>query len=156
MCLVKKKGFFGFLPLQFFNFEEMPLQFSYFGICHYNSSYIRTLPFYTSSTCLGPLSGRICVRIFCRDENITAASLPPLNDVWAPLVRFFFNLCFQKEAMDGATAYADLELRTIRGRAWRLYGTIVTGRTRRCASRRLRQASCWLSSSNREEIDGIS
>jgi len=70
----------------------MPLQFSYFETCHYNSSYIRTLPFYTSSTCLGPLSGRICVRIFCRDENTTAASLPPLNDVRAPLVRFFFNL----------------------------------------------------------------
>ena len=146
---------FLFLPLQFFNFGEMPLQFSYSEICHYNSSYIRILPFYTSFTCLGPLSDRICVRIFRMDENTTAALLPPLNDVRAPLVRFF-NLCFQKEAMDGAPAYADLELRTIRGRAWRLYGTIVTGRTRRCASRRLRQASCWVSSSNREEINGIS
>jgi len=70
----------------------MPLQFSYSEICHYNSSYIRILPFYTSFTCLGPLSDRICVRIFRMDENTTAALLPPLNDVRAPLVRFFFNL----------------------------------------------------------------
>ena len=83
---------FLFLPLQFFNFGEMPLQFSYSEICHYNSSYIRILPFYTSFTCLGPLSDRICVRIFRMDENTTAALLPPLNDVRAPLVRFFFNL----------------------------------------------------------------
>ena len=72
------------------------------------------------------------------DENTPAASLPPLNDVWAPLVRFFFNLCFQKEDMNEAPAYADLELWTLRGRAGGLYGIIVTTRTHRCASRCLR------------------
>jgi len=46
------------------------------------------------SRCLGPPSDRIRVRISCMDKNIAApaASLPPLNDVWASLVKFFFNL----------------------------------------------------------------
>ena len=95
-----------FLPLQFFNFGDMSLQFGYSETCHYNSLYIQILPFYMSFTWLGQLSGRICVHIFRMDENTPVASLPPLNDVWAPLVRFFFNLCFHKQAMDGACAYA--------------------------------------------------
>ena len=130
--------FFGFLPLQLLNFRDMPLQFSYSEIYHYNSSSIRILPFYTSFTCSGPMSDRIHIRIFRMDENTPAASLPLLNDVWGPLVRFFFNLCFQKEVMDEVPAYADLELWTIRGRAGGLYGIIVTTRTHRCASRCLR------------------
>jgi hypothetical protein len=34
-CLIY--GLFGFKPLQFFNFRDMPLQFVYSEICHYNS-----------------------------------------------------------------------------------------------------------------------
>jgi hypothetical protein len=70
----------------------MPLQFSYFEICHYNFSYIRILPFYTYFMCLGPLSECIHVHIFRMHENTHSASLPPLNDVWTPLVTFFFYL----------------------------------------------------------------
>ncbi|KAG2629496.1 hypothetical protein PVAP13_3KG457501 [Panicum virgatum] len=50
---------------------------------------------------MGPLSDRICVRIFRTDENTTAASL---NDVRAPLIRFFnqSSACSSGAARSGA------------------------------------------------------
>ena len=134
-------------------------------ICHYNSAILKSaiIILYSSESCYFIRLSRafahnqaVYVYVYVYGQKTPTASLPPFNDVWAPLVRFFFNLCFQNEAMDAARAYADLGLWTIRGRAGRLYGTRVMARIRRCASRRLRQASQWLCSSNREDNNGIS
>ena len=46
------------------------------------------------------------------DENTPSASLPPLNDVWAPLIRFFFNLSASMAGDTGRTALLATVLRT--------------------------------------------
>jgi len=46
------------------------------------------------------------------DENTTAALLPPLNDVRAPLIRFFFNLSAFMAGDTGGTALLATVLRT--------------------------------------------
>jgi len=46
------------------------------------------------------------------DENTPSASLPPLNDVWAPLIRFFFNHSASMAGDTGRTALLATVLRT--------------------------------------------
>ena len=67
----------------------MPLQFTYFESCHYNSSLLRTVPFYTSLMLLDPLANP-CIFVWSKIPPVT--SLPSLTDVWGPHVSFSFNL----------------------------------------------------------------
>jgi hypothetical protein len=67
--------------------------------CHYNSAILKLAItiLHTSEPChfirlLRAWARCQAVYVYVYFVNTTAASLPPLNDVRAPLVRFFFNL----------------------------------------------------------------
>ena len=76
--------FFGYRPLQFCKFGELPLQFRYSETCHYNywSSWI--LPFSTYTSRFGPIVRRGCV---CRgriDASSSTALRAPLRPIPSP------------------------------------------------------------------------
>ena len=45
------KGLIGSMPLQLFEFSDLPLQFVYFEPCHYNFTLLQTIPLGTPSVC---------------------------------------------------------------------------------------------------------
>jgi hypothetical protein len=70
-CIYLKGFFFWFRPLQFFEFGEMPLQFTYSEICYYNFISPSSMSFSTSAMYKGPLSGHVYV------QQHIATSSPP-------------------------------------------------------------------------------
>jgi hypothetical protein len=71
----------GFVPLQFFKFTDLSLQFTYLEICHYNSFFDGDVPFYTYLMLLGPLAD---LRIFLWSKMHMLSLFSPLADLWAP------------------------------------------------------------------------
>jgi hypothetical protein len=66
------EGFlFWFRPLQFFEFGETPLQFTYSEICYYNFISPSSMSFSTSAMYKGPLSGHVYVK-----QHIATSSPP--------------------------------------------------------------------------------
>jgi len=84
----KEKGFL-YVPLQFFNFWDMPLLFTYFEICHYNSSLFLIVPFYTYSRLMDPLAD-LCIFVWPKTHLLLLSF--QLADMWGPHVSFFINL----------------------------------------------------------------
>ena len=51
-------GLIGMMPLQFCDFSDVPLQFSYLQPCHYNSLSTWLMPFFMAAATSGPPAGR--------------------------------------------------------------------------------------------------
>lgn len=68
-----------------FEFRNIPLQFVYLELCHYNSFSTSHLPFYTYLVCLGPT----CMPCYFLWTKIPLPLLLPLTDVWDLPVIFF-------------------------------------------------------------------
>jgi len=66
----------------------MPLQFTYFEICHYNYSLLWTVSFNRSSMLLDPLADP---RIFVQPKIPLPLLFLQLTDIWGPHVNFSFN-----------------------------------------------------------------
>jgi hypothetical protein len=76
-------GLFGFVPLQFAKVGDIPLQFTYLEIYHYNFKFHWSILFSTSPSHLGPLLGVFVLCVFSYGRFCPCAQTK--SSLWVPV-----------------------------------------------------------------------
>jgi len=69
-------GLIGYVPLQFFKFTDLPLQFVYFKLCHHNFTTLQNVPLLTSLLCFLKFKGQ---------NTLSSSSSHRLSSSYLPL-----------------------------------------------------------------------